>query len=132
MSSGLALVQGVQHAAHERTSSWQNVCCEGQLPDQGCGVPSRDDSLAEEGAEQGGQLLHALGSARHGLCDRVQQDAEEGQALSRSLCLLLVDDEAELTNDRLCEEQVAGHVFLRVSDEKEVVEVADISDALLG
>ena len=53
-------------------------------------------------------------------------------ALSRFLCLLLVDDEAELTNDRLCEEQVAGHVFLRVSDEKEVVEVADIGDALLG
>ena len=55
-------------------------------------MPSRDDSLAEEGAEQGGQLLHALGSAGHGLCDRVQLDAEEGQALGRPLCLVGVHD----------------------------------------
>ena len=95
-------------------------------------MPSRDDSLAEEGAEQGGQLLHALGSAGHGLCDRVQLDAEEGQALGRPLSLVGVHDQAELTNDRLCGEQVAGHVFLRLGDEKEVVEVADVVDALLG
>jgi hypothetical protein len=121
-------VQGVQHAAHEGTSSWQDLCCEGQLTDQGCGESSRDDSLAEEGAKDGSQLLHTVGSAGQCLRDRVQQDPEEGQALGWSFRLLLVDDEAELTNDRLCEEQVAGYVFLRLSDEKEVVEVADMGD----
>ena len=95
-------------------------------------MPSRDDSLAEEGAEHGGQLLHALRSAGQGLCDRVQLDAKEGQALGRPLRLVGVHDQAELTNDRLREEQVAGHVFLRLGDDKEVVEVADVVDALLG
>ena len=95
-------------------------------------MPPRDDSLAEEGAEQGGQLLHALWSAGHGLVDRVQEDAEEGQPLSRPLRLVRVDDKAELTNDRLRERQVAGHVFLALGDEKEVVEVANVGDALLG
>ena len=108
------LVQGVQHAAHERTSSWQHTCAAKDsfpIREAVC-VPSRDDSLAEEGAEHGGQLLHALRSAGHGLCDRVQLDAKEGQALGRPLRLVLLHDQAELTNDRLCGEQVAGHVFL--------------------
>ena len=131
MSSGLALVQGVQHAAHEGTSSWQNLCCEGQLPDQGCRVPSRDDSLAEEGAQQGCELLHALGSAGHGLLDRVEEDAEEGQLLGWSLCLVGVDDEAELAEHGLSEGQDAGHGGLAVGDEEEVVQVADVGGALL-
>jgi hypothetical protein len=91
----------------------------------------RDDSLAEEGAEQGGQLLHALGSARHGLSDRIQLDAEEGQLLGRPLRFVRVNDEAELTNNRLRDAQITGHVLLRFGDEKEVVEVADVGDALL-
>jgi hypothetical protein len=62
-------------------------------------VPSRDDSLAEEGAQQGRELLHALGSAGYGLIDRVEEDAEEGQPLGRPLRLVRVDNEAELAKD---------------------------------
>ena len=132
VSSGLAQLQGVQHAAHERTSPRQDLCGERELTDQGCGVASRDDSLAEEGAQQGSELLHALGSAGHGLRDRVQLDAEEGQLLGRSFRLVGVDDEAELTNDGLRQAQVAAHVCLAPGDEEEVVEVADVGDAVLG
>ena len=95
-------------------------------------MASCDHSLAEEGAQQCGELLHALGSAGHGLCDRVQLDAEEGQLLCRSLRLVGVDDEAELTNDGLREAQVAAHVFLALGDEEEIVEISDVGDALLG
>jgi hypothetical protein len=34
VSPGFALVQGVQHASHEGTGAWQNLCCEGELADQ--------------------------------------------------------------------------------------------------
>jgi len=52
--------------------------------------------------------------------------------LRRPFRFLRVDNEAELTNDRLSEGQIAGHVFLRLGDEKEIVEVTDGCDALLG
>jgi hypothetical protein len=58
-------------------------------------------------------------------------DAEKGQRLGWSLCLVRVDDEAELTDDRLSEEQMSGHVFLGRADEEEVVEVANVADAEL-
>jgi hypothetical protein len=66
-------------------------------------MPPCDDSLAEERAQQCCQLFDALGSARHGLSDRVELDAEEGQRLGWSFRLVRVDDEAELTDGRLCE-----------------------------
>jgi hypothetical protein len=59
-------------------------------------------------------------------------DAEEGQLLGWSFRFVRINDEAELTNDRLSNAQVAGHVFLNFGDEKEVVEIADVGDALLG
>jgi len=34
VSPGLALVQGVQHASHEGTGPWQDLCSEGELADQ--------------------------------------------------------------------------------------------------
>ncbi len=58
-------------------------------------------------------------------------DAEEGQRLGWSLRLVRVDNEAELTDGRLSEEQMSGHVFLGRADEEEVVEVADVADAEL-
>jgi hypothetical protein len=39
-------------------------------------------------------------------------DAKEGQRLGWSFGLVRVDDEAELTDGRLCEQQMSGHVFL--------------------
>ena len=95
-------------------------------------MPSRDDSLAEEGAQQGGELLHALGSAGDGLVDGVKQNAKEGQPLGRPLRLVRVDDEAEAAKDRLREGQDPGHGVFTAGDEEEVVEVADVRDALLG
>jgi len=58
-------------------------------------------------------------------------DAEEGQRLGWSLRLVRVDDEAELTDGRLSEQEVSGHVILRCADEEEVVEVANVVDAEL-
>jgi hypothetical protein len=52
--------------------------------------------------------------------------------LSRAFRLLRVDDEAELTNDRLREGQIAGHVFLCLGNEKEIVEVSDVGNSRLG
>jgi hypothetical protein len=59
-------------------------------------------------------------------------DAKEGENLGWALRFLGIDDQTELTNDGLCEGQVPRHVFLGVGYEKEVVEEADIVDALLG
>jgi len=59
-------------------------------------------------------------------------DAEEGQLLSRSFRFVWINDQTELTDDRLRDAQITGHVFLKLGDEKEVVEVADVGDALLG
>jgi hypothetical protein len=52
--------------------------------------------------------------------------------LSWPFRLLRVDDEAELTNDRLREGQITGHVFLSLGNEKEIVEVADVGNSLFG
>ena len=58
-------------------------------------------------------------------------DAEERQRLGWSFGFVLIDDEAELTDGRLREEQMPGHVIPRCSNEEKVVEVANVVDAEL-
>ena len=85
-------------------------------------MPALDDALAAEGAQELGELDHALGRAGHRLGDGVEQDAQEGEALLGPLDLVRVDDEAELRDDGLRQRQVALQGLARARDEEEVIE----------
>jgi hypothetical protein len=63
------------------------------------------------------------------LINGVELDPEEWQTLRGSFSLVRVDYKTELADDRLSESEVALHVRLRMTDEEEVVEIADVADS---
>jgi hypothetical protein len=95
-------------------------------------VATCDDPFAAKRTKERGELRHACRGAGEGLIDGVQLDSEERQPLRGTLSLVRIDDESELADDGLSESEVTLHSMLRIPDEEEVVEIANVTDARTG